>query len=165
VLRATRELTRGRGALLSVTAIHTEPWPHLGAALRPLPARFTLRSGAYLHEVASTVDQVALMAYDTGLPVAAAYSGYVRRVTAAALAAVPPTVTLLIGVPTYEEPSWHHHPEAESIGPALRGIRLALGEGPPRPAFGVAVYVDFTTTDADWAVYGHDWQAGSAVGE
>jgi hypothetical protein len=38
---------------------------------------------------------------------------------------------------------------------ALRGIRLALGST-ARPV-GVAIYVDFTATEADWASYRAGW--------
>jgi hypothetical protein len=39
---------------------------------------------------------------------------------------------------------------------AIRGIRLATGDQPPDWEFGVAVYVDFTATEDDWAVYHRD---------
>jgi hypothetical protein len=45
---------------------------------------------------------------------------------------------------------------------ALRGVRLALGAHPRRGEFGVAVCVDFTATEADWASYHRDW-ADAAV--
>ena len=92
-----------------------------------LPGSLALWSGAYLHEVALRVDQVALMSYDTALSTVETYAGYVRRTTEAALAAVPPEVDLFIGVPAYHEESFYHHAEAETLGPALRGVRLALG--------------------------------------
>jgi hypothetical protein len=40
---------------------------------------------------------------------------------------------------------------------ALRGLRLALGAHPPLRDFGVAGYVDFTATPADWSSYRRDW--------
>jgi hypothetical protein len=83
--------------------------------------------------------------------------GYVRRSTELALAAVPAQVDLLIGVPAYHEESFYHHAVAETIGPALRGVRLALGSGSPGRAVGVAIYVDFTLTAEDWATYRRDW--------
>ena len=157
MLTETRPLTRDRHAVLSVSAIHTEPWSGLAACLRVLPAALSLWSGDYLHRVAKLVDQVAVMAYDTGLPARDAYTGYVRRATALALAAVPADVGLLIGVPTYDEPGLYHHPRAETLAAALRGVRLALRADPPAREFGVALYVDFTTTPDEWATYREHW--------
>jgi spore germination protein YaaH len=109
LLQATHTLTRQRHAVPSVSAIHTEPMPGVAAAVGLLPGRTALWSGGYLRQVARQVDQVAVMAYDTGLPTQATYGGYVRRATAGALAAVPLNVTLFIGVPAYHDEHLTHH--------------------------------------------------------
>lgn len=158
MLRATRPLTRQRHALLSVSATHTEPWPGPARGLRMLTGSLTMWSTGYLHQVAVQVDQVALMAYDTALWTQASYGGYVRRITESALDAVPTNVALFIGVPAYQDEHPTHHRHAETVAAALRGIRLGLGDRtPPRRDVGVAVYVDFTVTRADWATYHRDW--------
>lgn len=155
MLDAAHTLTRQRGVLLSVSASHTSPLPLLAAASRP--RRFALWSNGYLHQVALRVDQVALMVYDSWMPTATTFAGYVRDSTLAALDAVPPEVTLFIGVPAYHEGNLAHHPDAETVGVTLRGVKLALGEHPPDRVFGVAIYVDFTATDDDWATYRNAW--------
>lgn len=157
MLREAHVRTSSRHAVLSVSAIHTEPWPGLAAAVTALPGRLALWSGGYLRQVAREVDQVAMMAYDTGLPVESGYAGYVRRLTAAALSDVPSGVALLIGVPAYHDQRWSHHRRAETVAAAVRGVRLALGEQPPHREFGVALYVDFAATADDWAAYERDW--------
>jgi hypothetical protein len=157
MLRATRTLTGQRHAVLSVSAVHPEPVPGMAACLDALPTDLNLWSGGYLHRVALEVDQVALMAYDTALLSEATYAGYVRRATESALAAVPPEVALLIGVPAYHDENPTHHHRAETVAAALRGVRLALGAHPPTRDFGVAMYVDFAATPADWASYRRDW--------
>jgi hypothetical protein len=156
MLRETGPLAAQRGAVLSVSAIHLEPLQGVASFARVLPAALSLWSGDYLRQVADLVDQVALMSYDTGLPTAAAYAGYVRRTTERALAIVPPEVGLLIGIPAYDEGGLYHHPHAESVAAALRGIRLALADR-QRERFGVALYVDFTVNDEDWFSYHRDW--------
>jgi hypothetical protein len=156
ILQETLPVTRARGALLSVSAVHLEPFPGPGALLRHAAPTSGLWTPGYLHEVAQLVDQVAVMSYDTGLPTRALYCGYVRRTTERALAAVPPGVGLLIGVPAYP-PAGVYHRSAEDMASALRGVRLAVGNGVPDRAFGVAIYVDFTATDSDWATYRRDW--------
>jgi hypothetical protein len=160
LLRDTRVVTRQRHALLSISAVHGEPWPGLAGPAAVLPGALALWSGDYLHRVAERVDEVVLMAYDTGLPSEATYGGYVRRVTTVALAAVPADVTLLIGLPAYHDDSLYHHPRAETVAAALRGVRLALGPHPPPRPFGVSLYVDFTVTPADWLAYTRGWCFG-----
>jgi hypothetical protein len=157
VLRRTHAFTMQRHALLSVSAIHNEPWPGMAACLAALPKSLTLWSGHYLHQVALEVDQMAAMTYDTALPTQAAYGGYVRRATEAALEAVPPHVALFIGIPAYHDENPYHHQSAETVAAALRGVRLAIGSQPLQRDFGVALYVDFAATARDWAAYSNGW--------
>ncbi len=164
MLRKAREVTRSRHAILSVSAIHTEPWPGLAACVAAIPGKLALWSTDYLRRVAQEVDQIAVMSYDTGLPTEAAYGGYVRRATENALRAVPADVALLMGVPAYHDHTFFRYDKAETVAAALRGVRLALGSAPPQRDFGVAVYVDFTATEQDWASYHRDWADVPAVG-
>lgn len=157
LLAATHTVTRQRNAVLSISASHTEPMSGVAAAVDLLPGRLVLWSGGYLHQIAEQVDQVAVMAYDTGLPTPATYGGYVRRATAGALAAVPADVTLFIGVPAYHDEHLTHHQHAETVAAAARGVRLALGARPPARDVGVAMYVDFAATAEDWDSYHRDW--------
>lgn len=101
LLAATRVLTRSRGALLWVSADQIEPLPGMAAPERWLAGRPHWWSTGFLHEVATRVDEVAIMAYDTALPTRAAYAGYVRVETSLAVRAVPPGTVLLIGVPAF----------------------------------------------------------------
>jgi hypothetical protein len=156
ILRETRPVTRSRGALLSISAIHIEPFVGPADLLSTLRVPLALWSADYLREVAQLVDQVALMSYDTAMPAEALYGGYMRRTTVRALAAVPPEVGLLIGVPAYP-PSGILHRPAENLETAIRGVRLALGNHPPEREFGIALYVDFTATEEDWSIYQRDW--------
>ncbi|HCT75413.1 MAG TPA: hypothetical protein DGG94_20595 [Micromonosporaceae bacterium] len=158
ILRETRALARQRHVMLSVSAIHGEPWPGMAACVTLMPGRSALWSGGYLRRVALEVDQVAVMAYDTTLPTGAAYGGYVRRVTEIAIAVVPPEVTLFIGVPAYHDQHIRHG-HGETVAASLRGIRLAWGAKPPERKFGVAMYVDFAATADDWASYHRDWMS------
>jgi hypothetical protein len=166
LLQTTHELTQQRHKVLSLAASYTEPLPGMAAVVRLAPGRLALWSNGYLHRLALELDQIALMVYDTGLPTRDSYAGYTRHATERALAAVPADVALFIGVPAYHEDNLRHHPNAEVLPAALRGVRLALGDRPPRPNFGVALYVDFAATPADWASYRHDWAdlAGAANG-
>jgi hypothetical protein len=161
MLRSARESTRQRGAVLSVSAVHTQPWPGLATAVKLLPGRLALWSTDYLGKVARQVDQIALMSYDTALLTESTYAGYVRRVTEYALDAVPAGVALFIGLPAYHDENAVHHRRAETVAAAVRGVRLALGRNPiarvEKRSFGVALYVDFAATEQDWTSYRHDW--------
>jgi hypothetical protein len=156
VLRTTHLLTRQRHVLLSVSATRGEPWRGVAAVVTALPGKLPMWSGGYLRRVAAEVDQVAVMSYDSAVPTEQAYAGYVRTSTRVALEAVPPEVDLLIGVPAYHENTTYHGP-GETMSAALHGVRLALGDRPPPPHFGVAIYVDFTITADDWASYERGW--------
>jgi hypothetical protein len=118
-------------------------------------------SAGYLHEVATRVDQVAVMTYDTGMPAGALYAGYLHRETELALRAVPPDVSLLIGLPAYRSTALGHFSSAETVSAAIRGVRLAISPVPPDRPLGVALYVDFTATARDWAQYQAGWNKPS----
>ncbi len=157
LLRQAREVTRRSQAILSVSAIHHEPWPGVAACVDLVPGPLAMWSEEYLGEVAAQVDQIAVMSYDTGLPTEATYGGYVRRATESALRVVPREVALLMGVPAYHDHRFFRYDSAETVAAAVKGIRLALGSQPPQRDFGVAIYVDFAATEQDWASYHRDW--------
>jgi hypothetical protein len=157
MLRQTRPVTGQRQAILSVSAIHTEPWAGLATCVRLLPGSLALWSTDYLKRVAAEVDQVAIMAYDTALPNQAVYAGYIRRITELALAAVPDGVHLLIGIPGYHDRKLTRQDGAETVAAALHGVKLALGSQAPQREFGVAFYVDFDATERDRAEYRQHW--------
>ncbi len=164
MLRDTRSALTNRHAVLSVSTIHNEPWPGMVAIADRMPGTWALWSGDYLHRVALEVDQVAVMSYDTGLLTEPSYRGYLREATRIALDAVPPNVSLLMGVPAYHDEHLTHHQRAETVAAALRGVRLAMGDETTARTgsmssreFGVALYVDFAATDADWAAYHDGW--------
>ena len=83
----------------------------------------------YLSQVAASCDQIAVMAYDTGLYLPRAYVWLVRQqvihATQAAARGNPPC-RVLIGVPTYARGGLSHHPYAENIRLALKGVRTRV---------------------------------------
>jgi hypothetical protein len=113
-------------------------------------------SAGYVRRVAGRLDQIAIMSYDTALPARSLYGGYVRRQTAIALKAVPPQTDLLMGLPAFHTHDLGHHASAETVAAAIRGVGLGLGHK-NRERFGVALYADFTATEADWDTYRQAW--------
>jgi hypothetical protein len=157
LLAAARQVTSSQGALLSVSVPQVEPTPGWQAPGDLVVGHAKWWSEGYLHDVARRADQVAVMAYDTSLPTAWSYRGYVARQTEVARSAVPSDVGLLIGVPAFHTDDPGHSNSAETMPAALRGVRLGMGSAPGDRPFGVAVYVDFAATPADWAAYRSDW--------
>lgn len=164
VVAAARGVTSSHHALLSVSVPQVEPfsgWRLPGDFLAGHPKWW---SQGYLRKVAAHCDQVAVMAYDTSLPTEWSYRGYVARQTEVALEAVPSDVELLIGVPAFHTHDPGHWDFAETMPAALTGVRLALGAHPADRPFGVALYVDFAATPADWAAYRSDWLSPAGAG-
>lgn len=157
LLDGTRRMAAERHAIVAVATAKISPLPGLAEATAAAEAGPMLWSTGYLAQVAARVDQVEVMSYDTGLPLASLYGGLVARQTRLALDAVPADTDLLIGVPAYHDENAGHHAAAETVTAALRGVRLGLSEQPDRERFGVALYVDFAATDSDWQAYREDW--------
>ncbi|WP_374118516.1 hypothetical protein [Streptomyces sp. 8L] len=155
-------LTRGRGATLSVAAAQIDPLPSLHTAAGALTDHPKWWSQAYFRQVARRVDQIAVMSYDTAMPLQSLYGGYVAHQTSLALAATPAGTDLLMGLPFYREEDMSHHGYAETPAAAIHGLRLALGrDDAHRERFGVALYVDFAATAGDWKAYRDGWGATS----
>jgi hypothetical protein len=115
-------------------------------------------SQEFFGQVARRVDQIAVMSYDTMQPLQSTYGGYVARQTALALEATPPTTDLLMGLPFFHENRFGHWAHAETVPAAVRGVRLGLSRTDAgRARFGVALYVDFAATEADWRAYREGW--------
>ncbi|MEV4555633.1 glycoside hydrolase family 18 protein [Kitasatospora sp. NPDC049285] len=156
LLDEVRGVTAARGAPLSVAAPQIDPWPGVGRVSLALTGHGKWWSRGYFAEAARRVDQIAVMSYDTSMPVESLYGGYVARQTSLALAATPPGTDLLMGLPAYWADSSTHHGDAETVRAAVRGARLALGPD-ARQNFGLALYVDFAATPDHWAAYRDGW--------
>ncbi|MFF1489322.1 hypothetical protein ACIGZH_21810 [Streptomyces sp. NPDC058319] len=153
-----RALTHARGAVLSVAAHQIDPLPAFHSVWGTLTGHPKWWSQAYFGEVARRVDQIAVMSYDTMQPSQSLYGGYVAQQTSLALEATPPTTDLLMGLPFFHENRFGHWGHAETVPAAVRGVRLGLSRtDADRVRFGVALYVDFAATEADWTAYREGW--------
>ena len=156
VLDETHELTAARGVPLSVAAAQIDPLWHANAIPLALRGEGKWWSQDYFRQVADRVEQIAVMSYDTAMPLESLYGGYVSKQTKLALAVTPPSTELLMGLPAYWESNPSHWGHAETVKAAVRGARLGLGTS-NRQNFGLALYVDFTATPAHWAAYRDGW--------
>lgn len=153
------ELTRARRATLSVAAHQIDPLPAAHSVLgRVGDGSEKWWSQAFFGQVARRVDQIAVMSYDTWMPLEGLYGGYVAQQTALALEVTPERTDLLIGLPFFHEDDLGHHESAETVTAAVRGARLGLGRtDPDRERFGLALYVDFAAREGDWTAYREGW--------
>ncbi|GAA2303658.1 glycoside hydrolase family 18 protein [Nonomuraea roseoviolacea subsp. roseoviolacea] len=157
LLARTRPLTR----LLSTSTPQIEPYPLMRPAARLALSHDKYWSQDYFRRVAERVDQVAVMTYDTGMPMRPLYGGYVARQAELALDLVPEDRLLLVGAPAYHDHGVSWSDDAESVADAARAARLALSEHGSdhgrRERFGLAMYVDFAATEQDWREYASEW--------
>ncbi|WP_437109766.1 hypothetical protein [Streptomyces scopuliridis] len=153
-----RALTRAREVPLSVAAHQIDPLPALHSVADALTGHPKWWSQAFFAQVARRVDQIAVMSYDTAMPLESLYGGYVAQQTTLALEVTPEGTDLLMGLPFYYEDDLSHHGHAETVAAAVRGVRLGLGRTDrDRDRFGVAIYVDFAATEQDWTSYRDGW--------
>ncbi|MGV9628945.1 hypothetical protein [Streptomyces sp. NPDC003487] len=158
LLDALHRETAARGAVLSVAAHQIDPLPGLHSVFGALTGHPKWWSQEYFGQVARRVDQIAVMSYDTMQQWESTYGGYVAQQTALALEVTPRGTDLLMGLPFYHENRFGHRGAAETVPSAVRGVRLGLTRtDADRAHFGVALYVDFAATEADWAAYRTGW--------
>ncbi|WP_128975937.1 hypothetical protein [Streptomyces roseicoloratus] len=151
-------LTRARKAPLSVAAHQIDPLPAAHAALGAVSGSEKWWSQEFFGQVARRVDQIAVMSYDTWMPLEGMYGGYVAQQTSLALEVTPEETDLLMGLPFFHEDDLGHHESAETVAAAVRGARLGLGRtDPDRERFGLALYADFAAEERDWTAYREGW--------
>jgi hypothetical protein len=149
-LRDIRE-TLPAGAILSSTAHAlrvTEP-----VTIVPYPTQTHHWSADYLRQVAGQVDQLALMAYDSGLFLPTDYRAWVAyqvRNSTEALKAVE--IDFLIGLPTSEEWTRSHHVIAETLHNALYGVRIGLSQIDTSIVDGIALYPYWEMDNDEWGL-------------
>lgn len=151
-------LTAARGVPLSAAAPQIDPLPgiHLLSHLPFSHPKWWTQH--YFGEVAKRCDQVAVMSYDTSMPAASLYGGYVAQQTGLALEVTPRDTDLLIGLPGFHPETLGHHGYAETVSAAVHGAKVALARHDKhREAFGMALYVDFAASDGDWAAFREGW--------
>lgn len=153
LLDGTRPLT----GLLSTSTPQIEPYPLMRLTARAALDHDKYWSQDFFKSVADRVDQVAIMAYDSGMPFESLYGGYVVRQAELALDLVPDTKNIFVGAPAYHDHGVPWSDQAESVATAAEAARLALTAHGRRERYGLALYVDFAATEADWREYEHRW--------
>ncbi|MCB9452919.1 MAG: hypothetical protein H6672_15875 [Anaerolineaceae bacterium] len=166
VLRKARA-DLGDAALIAVAV--PPDWSPLGVDIPvpPLIVPGTVWDEEYKQRVALLTDQMAVMAYNSGLTSTASFTAadyelwmaYQVKTFAEAVNLLDTGTTIFIGIPTYPAELPGHDPVVENIGSAIRGIRTGLQEAGDAAAAvrGVAIYADWTTDDTEWAQFKTLW--------
>ncbi len=148
-------LTRTRAlhpAVLSVDTPKLEPLSGMGLPTALIMRHPVFWTASYLSQVAGRVSQVAVLGFDTGVPLSSWYSGYAEHEAKVALRAVPAGVSLVMAAPA-------NGGSNESVAATVHGARVALtATGRQRAAsFGIGLYTAGTATAADWSAYQEGW--------
>lgn len=134
-------------------------WPVFPNVQWPIVGRVAWHA-SYYREVASLVDQIVVMTYDSAMPLACLYRHWTRFQVIEVSRAVDGTgVQLFFGVPTSEELTWTHYPWAENMRSGLEGVIDGLNDAASRPAAvtGVAIYPYWETNETEWRIYEESW--------
>ena len=116
----------------------------------------------YKQSVALLVDQMAVMAYQSGLSSADDYVQWVAyqvKTFALAIADLGTETSLIIGIPTFDADPPGHDPLVENVNSAVQGVEMGIEQAGDAARYvqGVALYADFTTTPEEWAAYQQAW--------
>lgn len=172
LLDEVRSNSLARGQMLSVATYQLRPDWIPGFVL---PAWYTPE---YMAAVARRVDQIAVMTYDTGMPLPGLYQRWVEaqvkrivpivnsvRTLPAVQAgqpmqAAPAGFSLLFGVPSYEEPRLGHWPSAENVTAASQALVAAFADlgGKEDLHPGYALYAEWTTDASEWTALERSWR-------
>ncbi|MBZ0286645.1 MAG: hypothetical protein K8I30_03455, partial [Anaerolineae bacterium] len=128
----------------------------------PLIVPGTVWDEDYKQKVALLSDQMAVMAYNSGMSTQEDYTEWVAyqvRIFAEAVAGLGGGTQIIIGIPTYDSEPPGHDTAVENIPAALRGVKAGLTAAGTSAALvqGVAIYADWTTDAAEWEQYTNNW--------
>jgi hypothetical protein len=114
----------------------------------------------YYVAVASEVDGVAAMTYDSAMPAAFLYQSWLQLQVVSLTQALDGTqANVYIGIPTSKETTGAHMPWVENMQAGLKGIIAGLNDAESHAAIitGVAIYPYWETSDDEWAQYRTLW--------
>ncbi|MBI5754592.1 hypothetical protein HZA41_00050 [Candidatus Peregrinibacteria bacterium] len=110
----------------------------------------------YMAEVASMVDQIIIMTYDSSITSPWLFSFWVEQQVVYATQAVKnKKARILIGIPAYKEKTASFDPEAENIETGLLGLILGIRNirSNLESFSGIAIYPYWTMEESDWKTY------------
>ena len=139
-------------APLSVATPHIAPSDEVaGIIRRRIYYSAPVWSPSYYHAVARQVDEIVLMAYDSGSLTPAMYKKYmINQVKNICNSISGRKCGFWVGIPSYDEKTVSHKPGAENISNAIQGTIMGLERTPDRKNFkGLSIYALWTTDEKE----------------
>ena len=160
LLRELHRVTRSHGALLSIAAYKPEEFTGIERISTLIARNPGYWTQGYFLTVAKEVDQVAVMSYDSGIPLPGLYGRSIAWVTEWSVQSGVKSV--YIGIPTYEAGGHAHFRWVENIGNSLHGLRLGVSrlDRPDRRRVGAAIFAEWTTSPAEEREFRREWLRG-----
>lgn len=166
-LAVLRRVRSTLGTQIPISVAVPPDWSPLGV---DIPVSSSILPGTawakeYKQGVALLVDEIAVMAYNSGLTSVADYAewmAYQVRAFSQAIDELGTDTDLVIGIPTYDAELPAHDPAVENIPSALNGIQLGLNAAgdAARLVRGLAIYASWETDDDEWAQFQRGWIEG-----
>ncbi|MBN1965913.1 MAG: hypothetical protein JW910_14780, partial [Anaerolineae bacterium] len=137
-----------------------------GIPVGPLTSPGLAWSVEYKQAVALLADEIAVMAYNSGLGSMQDYQTWMAfQVTqfASAIASLGSNTRLIMGIPTYDAEPPGHDPAVENVPAAISGVRLGIeqlaeqDEGAAGLVQGVGIYAYWSTDLVEWTSYRQLW--------
>lgn len=165
-LSILRQIRARLGVDTRIAVAAPPDWTPIGVNI-PIPPNIipgTIWSTEFKQSTALLVDEIAVMAYNSGFSAAEDYSAWVAyqvQAFASAVAGLGVLTHIVVGIPTYDAEPPGHDPLVENIQSAARGIRAGmetLGEDAVYVR-GTALYAEWTTDEVEWLDYLRSWVA------
>jgi len=161
MLRRVRQ-TVGNDVFVSVTI--PPDWSPIGAGIPvpPLIVPGTVWERDYKQSVALLVDQMVVMAYNSGLGAPSDYTqwmAYQVQTFAESISELGGGTEIIIGIPTYDDEPPGHYTSVENVITAVEGIKLGIELSGTAADFvrGAAIYASWETDDQEWSDFLSAW--------
>lgn len=163
-LSLLRQVRARLGADIRIAVAAPPDWSPVGVNI-PVPPNIipgTVWSLEYKQSTALLVDEIAVMAYNSGLSTPEDYSTWVAYQVEAftsAVAGLGVFTDIVIGIPTYDAEPPGHDPLVENVQSSSQGIRVGLENLGEDAVYvrGTAIYAEWTTDDVEWLDYLRSW--------
>jgi hypothetical protein len=139
-------------------------WSPIGVNIPkpPLIAPGTEWSREFKQRVALLTDEMAIMAYNSGLSTPPDYIEWVAYQTQAyaeAVAGLSSGARVVIGIPTYDNELPAHDITVENVASAVEGVKRGLTRAGAAAAQvgGVAIYAEWVTDNDEWRLFEQFW--------
>lgn len=145
---------------LSVATPHIAPSDELaGIIRRRISHSAPLWSPSYYSAVAGQVDEIVLMAYDSGSPTPATYKKYLMNQVKYICNSISGSKCgFWVGIPSYDEKTAFHNPGVENISNAIKGTILGLEKTGEHKNFkGLSIYSLWTMDEKETEEFRKLW--------